>query len=443
MRVSVIGAGYVGLVTSAGLAEKGHRVTCVDRDESKIALISRGMVPFHEPGLEDLLRRNGARIEATTDLRRAVLGSSLTLITVGTPTTNGEIDLSAVRAVSRQIGSCLKTKPTHHVVVVKSTVVPGTTERVVLPLLEEASGKKAGVDFSLAANPEFLTEGEAVQDFLHPDRIVLGTLDPAGTAALEELYAGFADVERIQTNPRTAEMMKYAANCLLATTISFSNEIANLCAAVGGIDVTDVMRGVHASKYLTVVADDGRRLRPALVSFLAAGCGFGGSCLPKDLEALIGRGKQAGQPMTLLRAVVAVNERQPDQVVALVRKHFPSLTGVRIAVLGLAFRPGTSDMRESPAIPIVRQLLAAGARVSAYDPAAGAAARTFFNGDVTLCADLSSAVADAEAAVLVTRWEEFKGLPDVLGKLGRAPLLVDGRRMLEKAGYERYEGIGL
>ncbi|PYP94627.1 MAG: GDP-mannose dehydrogenase [Gemmatimonadetes bacterium] len=441
MRVSVIGTGYVGLVTGAGLAEKGHYVTCVDTDAAKIAQIRRGAPAFYEPGLEELLRRNSTRLEATTDLRRAVFESDLSFIAVGTPVADGQIDLGAVRAATRQIGSVLREKPTYHLVVVKSTVVPGTTEQVVLPLLEEASGKKAGVDFGVGTNPEFLTEGEAVQDFLCPDRLVLGTLDASSLAALEALYAPFGG-ERVRTTPRTAEMIKYTANCLLATTISFSNEIGNLCSALGGIDVAEVMRGVHASKYLTVTPGDGRR--PALEAFLWAGCGFGGSCLPKDLQALIACGKRAGEPMALLRAVVEVNERQPEQVVALVRRHFPSLVGVRVAVLGLAFRPGTSDMRESPAIPIVRRLLAEGVRVSAYDPAARDEARRVFAEDrVHLCEDLASAVSEADAAVLVTRWEEFRRLPDVLRATGRTPLLVDGRRMLEKTAYDPYEGIGL
>ena len=262
MRVSIIGSGYVGLVTGAGLAEKGHHVTCVDLDPAKVGQIARGVAPFYEPGLEDLLRRNRSRLEATTDLPRAVRESDVSLIAVGTPFANGQIDLGAVRTAARQIGAALRDKPAYHVVVLKSTVVPGTTEQVVLPLLQEASGRKAGAGFGLATNPEFLTEGEAVRDFLCPDRLIFGALDEPSLAALEHLYAAFDGVERVRTNLRTAEMIKYAANCLLATAISFSNEIANLCAALGDVDVTDVMRGVHASKYLTVTDGAGQRLRP-------------------------------------------------------------------------------------------------------------------------------------------------------------------------------------
>jgi len=444
MRVSVVGTGYVGLVTGVGLAEKGHRVTCVDVDPAKIALIQHGVPPFHEPGLEELLRRNALRLEATTGLREAVLATDLSLIAVGTPFVEGQIDLGAVRTVARQIGVALREKPAYHVVVVKSTVVPGTTEDVLLPLLEQASGKRAGPEFGVAMNPEFLTEGEAVCDFLCPDRLVLGCLDDRSLAVLEELYAGFHGVERVRTNPRTAEMIKYAANCLLATTISFANEIANLGASLGGIDMADVMRGVHLSKYLTVSGVDGRRMRPELAAFLWAGCGFGGSCLPKDLKALIALGERVGRPMRLLQAVADVNERQPDELLGLVRKHFPALAGVRVTVLGLAFRPGTSDMRESPAIPIVRRLVAEGARVCAYDPAAREEARRVFtNGDVRLCETLEMAVADADVVILVTRWDEFRRLPELLHATGRAPVLVDGRRLVDKVAYERYEGIGL
>jgi len=444
MRVAIIGAGHVGVVTAAGLAAKGHHVTCVDVDAAKIEQLRRGMPPFHEPGLGDLLRRHGARLEATTDLRRAVAEADLSLVTVGTPVAQGEIDLTAIRAVAGQIGAALRDRPGYHVVAVKSTVLPGTTEQVVLPLLEQASGKRAGTDFGVATNPEFLTEGEAVRDFLEPDRLVLGALDARSMTSLDELYRGFDGVERIRTNLRTAEMIKYAANCLLATAISFSNEIANLCSALEGIDVAEVMHGVHGSKYLTLTARDGERRQAALTAFLWPGCGFGGSCLPKDLLALITHGARAGQPMTLLRAVAEVNRQQPERILALLREHFPSLADVRVAVLGLAFRPGTSDVRASPAIPIVYRLLIEGARVVAYDPAARDEARRLFpDGAVQLCDDLPTAISDADAAVLVTRWDEFRGLAEALRATGRTPLLVDGRRMLEKDAYERYAGIGL
>lgn len=445
MKVSIAGTGYVGLVSGACLAEKGHEVTCIDVDPAKVALINQGVSPIFENGLDELLRRNlGSRLSATTDLKRAVQDSELSLIAVGTPFNGREIDLTYIREVARQIGEALRDKPGYHVVVVKSTVVPGTTDQVVLPILEQASGRKAGRDFGVGMNPEFLTEGEAVGDFMHPDRIVIGGIDAASLDAQDRLYAGFSGVPVIRTNNGTAEMIKYASNSLLATMISFSNEIGNLCAQLGGIDVVDVMRGVHASRYLTVTTPDGARHRPGIVSFLEAGCGFGGSCLPKDVSALSAQGAQAGSPMPLLGAVLAVNQQQPARMIGLLKKHFPALRGRRIAVLGLAFRPDTNDMRESPAIPIVRALLGEGAAITAYDPAAMDEARKHFKGEpIRFAASLDAAVRDAEAVVLVTRWEEFRGLPQALRAAGRSPLVVDGRRLLEKADLPRYEGIGL
>ncbi len=445
MRVSVIGTGYVGLVSGVCLAEKGHDVICVDSDDKKIAQIQLGIPPIFERGLESLLRKHiGARLRATSDLRRAVLDTELSFIAVGTPFSGSEIDLRFVREVARQIGEALHEKPAYHVVVVKSTVVPGTTEGAVLPILEQASGKKAGADFGVGMNPEFLTEGEAVGDFMNPDRIVLGGIDSRTTACLEELYARFDGVEKLKTNPRTAEMIKYASNALLATMISFSNEIGNLCAALGGIDVVDVMRGLHLSSYLSLSMPDGSRKMPGIVSFLAAGCGFGGSCLPKDVKALVAHGRKAGQAMDLLDAVIRVNQDQPEKVISLLRKHHASLQGVRVAVLGLSFRPGTNDMRESPAIPILRALVGDGAVVKAYDPAAQQEARALFCGDsVRVCDTLAEAVSDAQAIVLVTRWDEFHRVPELLRQREPQPLFVDGRRMLDKSSFARYEGVGL
>lgn len=445
MKLSVIGTGYVGLVSGVCLAERGHEVVCVDSDPKKVELINKGIPPIYERDLEPLLRKHiGAGLKATTDLRRAVLESDLSLIAVGTPFSGSEIDLRFIREVARQIGEALREKIGYHVVVVKSTVVPGTTDGTVLPILEQASGKKAGKDFGVGMNPEFLTEGEAVSDFMHPDRIVLGGIDGRTISRLEDLYAGFDKVEKLHTNSKTAEMIKYASNSLLATAISFANEIANLGSALGGIDVVDVLRGVHLSNYLTITLPDGSRKRPGIVSFLGAGCGFGGSCLPKDVKALVAHGRKAGVPMNLLDAVIQINDQQPKKIIALLKKHHPTLSGVRVAILGLSFRPDTNDMRESPAVPILRALAAEGASLKAYDPAAREEAREIFRGDsVHVCENLGDALSDAQAVVLVTRWEEFRGLPELLQARVPQPLFIDGRRMLEKKSFARYEGIGL
>jgi UDPglucose 6-dehydrogenase/GDP-mannose 6-dehydrogenase len=444
MKVSVLGTGYVGLVSGVCLAEKGHDVVCVDVDEAKVNLINQGRPPIFENGIEALLKKNvGKRLSSTTDLLQAVHGTDLSLIAVGTPFNGQEIDLTYIKEVAWQIGRALRTKRSYHVVVVKSTVVPGTTDNVVRPILEEASGKKAGVDFGIGMNPEFLTEGEAIDDFMNPDRIVLGGNDRASLDAQACLYDGFKGVPVVRTNNATAEMIKYASNSLLATMISFSNEIGNLCAALGGVDIVDVMSGVHSSRYLTVTLPTGERHQPGVVSFLSAGCGFGGSCLPKDVSALAAHGKQAGIPMPLLEAVLQVNKHQPELIIKLLKKHFPSLSGVRVTVLGLAFRPDTNDMRESPAIPIVRGLLREGAVIRAYDPTAMEEAAKVFKGQpIVLCHELEDAIKDSDAIVLVTRWKQFEMLPELFKRQEVQPLVVDGRRFLDKREIARYEGIG-
>ncbi len=444
MKVSVLGTGYVGLVSGACLADKGHQVTCIDLDKTKVDRINKGDPPIFENGLEDLLKRNiGTRLKATLDTRQAVLDSDLTLIAVGTPFDGKVIDLKYVKEAARVIGAALKEKNSYHVVVVKSTVVPGTTDKVVLPILEEASGKKAGRDFGVGMNPEFLTEGEAISDFMDPDRIVLGGIDARSQDAQDELYAAFKDAPRLRTNNSTAEMIKYASNALLATMISFSNELANLGSTLGGIDSAEVMAGLHLGRYLNPVLADGTRISPAINSFLMAGCGFGGSCLPKDVSALAAHGRAIGLPMNLLSAVLDINAKQPDQVFRLLGKHFPSLAGKRIAVLGLSFRPDTNDMRESPAIPIVKRLAAEKAIVTGYDPAAKAEAAHIFGNIISLADSLDACLKDADAVILVTRWKEFNQVPAKLKAMAKPPVLIDGRRMLAKDSVPKYEGIGL
>jgi UDPglucose 6-dehydrogenase/GDP-mannose 6-dehydrogenase len=445
MRVSIIGAGHVGLVTGACLAEKGHSVLCVDVDRNKVDAINGGACPFYEKGLDELLRKHlHSRLKATTDLRRSILDTDLTFVAVGTPFDGRTIDLTYVKEACRQLGEALREKSAYHVVVIKSTVVPGTTDDVVRPVLEAASGKKAGPDFGVGMNPEFLTEGEAVDDFMVPDRLILGGIDERTLHVMDELYSGFAKVDRLRTNTKTAEMIKYVSNCLLATMISFSNEIANLGSALGGVDVVEVMRGMHLSKYLCPVQPNGERIVPAIVSFLAAGCGFGGSCLPKDVSALAAHGEARGVPMRLLQSVLRINEEQPRQIVTRMRRHFPSLAEVRVAVLGLAFRPDTDDMRESPAIPIIKALLAEGARVQAYDPAANKVAQKVFSkGEVAFCDSLDQAVSGAQAIALVTRWDEFRRLPALLKGRDPQPVVIDGRRLLDKHSIKNYDGIGL
>lgn len=444
MHISIIGAGYVGIVTAACLADKQHRVIVVDIDQAKVEKINQATSPIFESGLQELLEKNVPKnLCATQDLHQAVLETDATMIAVGTPFGGSEIDLSFVREAARQIGNALRDKKTYHLVVVKSTVVPGTTDEVVIPILEETSGKRAGLDFGVGMNPEFLTEGVAVRDFMHPDRIVLGGMDERCINLMGEIYSGFDEAPHIRTNNKTAEMIKYASNALLATMISFSNELGNLCAALGGVDIVDVMHGVHRSNYLSPLLANGERVEAPITSFLEAGCGFGGSCLPKDVHALIAHGREAGVEMPLLSAVMQTNEQQHQQVISLLKKHFPSLEGIQVTVLGLAFKPDTDDMRESPAIPVILDLLAEKAVVKAYDPAANPEAEKHFGNKINLCSDLPSAIEGSQAILIITRWSEFTQLPVLVNKLDPSPLVIDGRRIVDKNLVELYEGIGL
>ncbi|MDH2355958.1 UDP-glucose/GDP-mannose dehydrogenase family protein [Bradyrhizobium sp. SSUT112] len=442
MKISIIGTGYVGLVTGACLAECGHDVTCVDVDPGKVEMINSARSPIHEKGLSELMERHvGRRLRASTDLAAAVAATDVTFIAVGTPAADGKIDLSYVEAAASEIGGALRHKAGYSTVIVKSTVIPGTTVGVVRAALERASGKIAGQGFGLGMNPEFLTEGTAVSDFSYPDRLVLGGIDARTHDVLRELYSGFDKaVPRIVTSPTTAEMIKYASNAVLATMISFSNEIARLCRAVGNVDAADVMRGVHQAGYFTTRIGAERVTAP-IVSFLEPGCGFGGSCLPKDVTALIGQGREKGLTLNLLRSVLDVNKGQIDEIMRLIRRHFASLQGVTVTILGIAFKPDTDDVRESPAFPIIRKLKIEGARVTAYDPVARPNGHEDLT-DVDLAESLREAVANAQVVILVTRWKEFSQLAGLLKELGRRPLVVDGRRVLDPEAFAHYEGIG-
>ena len=365
----------------------------------------------------------------------------MTIIAVGTPQANGAQSLDALRSAAETIGSALSRKDEYHVVVVKSTVLPGTTGGPVRDALADSSGREVGGDLGLGMSPEFLTEGQAVADFLAPDRIVLGGVDERTHEALEELHAGFApSVPRLKTNLETAEMIKYASNVLLATSISFANEIANLCARLDGVDVVDVERGVHLSRNLSPLGPDGERVRAPLAGYLEAGCGFGGSCLPKDTRALVAFGEQHGSSMRLLRAVLETNSHQAEELIRILETELGSVSGLRIAVLGLAFKPDTDDVRESPAIPVVELLSRLGAKIQIHDPVVRRLPEALSG--VALTSDLDEAVRDADAVVIVTRWREYEALPDLLASLDDPPLVVDGRRMLPAEQIARYSGIG-
>ncbi len=434
MKISVMGTGYVGLVSGACLAERGHQVTCIDIRPEVVQEINAGRPPIHEIGLDKLLRsaRDKGMLSATTDAKTAILDSDVTLICVGTPTVDGRMDMSQIVAAAKEIGSALASKRGYHVVAVKSTVLPGTTEGPVKAAIESHSDRKVGDGWGLCMNPEFLREGRAVEDFRVPDRIVVGATDSMTAEVFLNVYADFT-CPKLVTTPRTAEMIKYVSNSLLATMISFSNEIGNMCSAVPGVDARLVWKGVHLDRRLTPI--NGQVGGAAGVTeYLWHGLGFGGSCFPKDVAALRSFGRTVGEQTRMLDAVLDINADQPLRMVALLEKEL-KLAGKTVAVLGLAFKPGTDDLRESPALPLVAELRRKGAKVLAHDPIAmpHAKKRPEFR-DVVFAEGWEEALKKSDACCLVTAWPEYRSIqPTDFLKLMTRALVIDGRGVFEPA----------
>jgi UDPglucose 6-dehydrogenase len=435
MNVCVIGTGYVGLVTGACFAEFGVNVICADKDEAKIDMLERGEIPIYEPGLEALVKRNVSqgRLAFTTDTPEAVRASLVVFIAVGTPPrADGGTDLSHVEAVAREIGRALNG---YKVVVTKSTVPVGTSARVRDLIQHELDASGSDVKFSVASNPEFLREGAAINDFLRPDRVVIGTDDEMAAAILRDLYRPLYlnETPFVTTNIPTAELTKYAANAFLATKISFINEVANLCEKIGG-DVNGVARGIGL---------DGRIGK----KFLHAGPGFGGSCFPKDTRSAAYFAREMGEALEIVEAVIRVNERQRARMVEKIRRALGGdLSGKTVAVLGLSFKPETDDMRDAPALDIVEGLQKGGATVRAFDPVAMPVAEKLLQG-VRFCGDAYEACENADAVVIVTEWNQFRMLElERVRRLLARPVMIDLRNVYEpgpmaKAGFE-YHSVG-
>lgn len=443
--ITVVGAGYVGSVTAACLAAAGHRVTCVDANPQRVEAMQRGLAPVAEPGLAELLAQalSAGRLRADTDVAGAVAASRITMIAVGTPIADQTLDLSALTRACEQIGLGLREQNGYHVVAVRSTVVPGTTEGLVRQRILQASGRPEDT-VGFCMNPEFLREGSAVQDATHPDRIVIGQSDARAGETLAAVYAP-CECPIIRTTLRSAELIKCASNALLAMLVSFSNELASICERLPNTDVEEVLGVLHLDRRWSPVFE-GRRISPEILSYLRAGCGFGGSCLPKDLQALDTFAREQGITPCLLEAVMAVNRQRPSQIVQLLQGALPSLDGAAVAVLGLAFKPGTDDVRESPALAVIDALIRAGASVRACDPVAVSNARPHLDGRVRVCQTVDEALAEADAAVLVTAWPEFVALdwPAICRRM-RQPIVVDGRNALRHVSFPswvKYVAVG-
>jgi UDPglucose 6-dehydrogenase len=438
VKVTVFGAGYVGLVTAVCLSEMGNHVCCVDTDPDRVALLGGGQVPIHEPGLNELLQRNVAahRLRFTGDAGAAIDHATVIFIAVGTPMSDdGSADVSEVLACARLIGRQMND---FKVIVDKSTVPVGTADQVRLAIAREQASRSVLVPFTVVSNPEFLKEGCAVDDFMRPDRVVLGCEDERAELLMRSLYAPFLrNRDRLLVmRVASAELTKYAANAMLATRISFMNELSAL-AERSGADIEDVRRGIGSDNRIGT-------------HFLYAGCGWGGSCFPKDLAALLDMARRYGVELPIARATRAVNDRQRSVLAERVKQRFgPDLSGLHVAVWGLAFKPGTDDLREAPSVDCIRELLAAGAHVAAYDPLARPDVQALWgpHATVTLAGDAMAATRGASALLLLTEWREFRS-PDfqALKEAMQSPVLFDGRNLYEPElvvahGFE-YAGIG-
>lgn len=432
MRVCVVGGGYVGLVTALGLADIGHHCVCVENNPERLGMLRAGRAHFYEPGIEELFGRvlSQQKFEAVDNIRSGMENADIAIIAVGTPSIATGIDVSQVRSVAEEIGRCLKTSDRFVVVAVKSTVVPGTTDTVVRQALESQSGKTVG-EFGLAMNPEFLREGCAVQDFQQPDRIVIGASDARTATAMGGLYTSFS-CPVMHTTLQNAEMIKYAANVLLACMISFSNEVTRICESVAGVDEETVMRGVHLDKRMWVAGPQGKPLMPGFLSYLRGGVGFGGSCFPKDVQAFERFAEGIGVSPHLVKAARHVNEGRAAQVVDLLEVHLGSgVKGRRVAVLGLAFKPDTDDTRESPGLRIVAELQSRGATVVVHDPMVKRTILKTLAAPAVYVDNVDGALSGADAAVIATSWGDYKKIdwPRVT-KAMATPLVLDGRQVI-------------
>ena len=417
IKISVLGMGYVGLASGMAYAKHGFKTICTTTTKSKAENLNEGIPPFYEPELEDLVKEVVQKdmLSGSTNNSEAIQESDITFICVGTPSLpDGSADLSAVKDTAKDIGTVLKDKEEYHVVVTKSTIVPGTTEDLVLPIVEKYSGKKVGKDFGLCMNPEFLRQGQAVHDSLYPDRIVIGEFNTKSGDVLEHIYSGY-DCPKMRCEIKAAELIKYAANSLLATKITFANEFARISEKFS-IDVYEVMKGVGLDF----------RINPM---FLGAGCGFGGSCFPKDVNAIVALSKKINVATPLLDAVLYTNNLQPMHFVDIIKNTIGNLDGKTVAFLGLSFKPDTDDTRETRALPIIKKLYEEGAYVKAYDPKAYYKFKPLTNLPIEYMDTWEDALKNADFAIVQSDWQEIKDIkPSDFKRLLKNPIVIDGRR---------------
>lgn len=423
-HISFVGLGPVGVCTAVYLAHKGYNIIASSSDQRKVELIKKGVSPFFEPGLEEKLKetiKNG-KLKAVLGRESAVLNTDITFITVGTPSLpDGNVDLTFFKKTAKEIGNALRQKAKYHLIVIRSTVPPGTTEKIVKPIIEKYSEKKAGKDFGIAMSPEFLREGAAMFDVTYPDRILIGEFDKRSGDILEELNEELygSGVPILRMSLASAELAKYASNAFLATKISFINQIANICERIAGVDVAEIARAMGLDP----------RIGP---EFLRAGAGWGGSCFPKDTKALVAISRELGYEPKLVEEAISINVMQAKHMVELAKEELGNLEEKKIAVLGLSFKPNTDDVREAASLRIIKSLLTEGAKIFAFDPVAMDNVKEILGNRISYSNSIHKCLENADCCMLVTEWDEFKKLqPEDFIRLMRNPILIDGRRIYD------------
>jgi len=437
MNIAVIGTGYVGLVSGACLASKDHFVTCFDTNENIIKQLSNGNCHIYEPGLEDLLESCKSNIKfilLNDQNKKEIINFDAVLIAVGTPTVNGKTDLTQIETVGRMLGSLLKDSDQYISMIIKSTVVPGTTDTLFKEVIEQESGKKIG-DFGLGMNPEFLREGCAVEDFQSPDRIVFGYEDKKTLDILRAIYEPW-NCEKIEVNTRSAEMMKYVNNALLATLISTINEYSNIARKIDNIDFKKVMHGVHMDNRWSPEDTSGEKIKPKITDYLQPGCGYGGSCFPKDVMAISALAKEVGVPAPILSSVIDVNDRQPSVMLDILKKETPNLMQKNILMLGLSFKPDTDDVRESVSLKLLNLLIGKVKSLTAHDPIAipNAKRALGIDTDIEFVEHWEAALTKADIIIISTNWPDYTNLKRMLvNEVGK--IVFDTRSLLKKSDF--------
>lgn len=450
MNISIVGTGYIGLVTGVCLAIKGHEVICIENRNDIIRKINNSVCPIYEPKLAELLTEavKDKKLIATSDMEFAINNTDITIVALDADFKDDAIDISNIESCVSEIGSILEEKENYHVICIRSTVPPSTTQNIIKALLEQASQKPAG-SFGLAMNPEFLRQGSAVDDFMNPDRIIIGAYDDKSFDIIAEVYEDSFDVPILKTNLSTAEMIKYAADSLWASLMSFSNELSGICESIGDIDALDIFNGLIMDKGIAI-RNKSKYMIPGMVQYLRPGCGFGGGRLSREIKSLLAESIEKQYQAKVLESVLAVNQEQPLKLINKLENILGDIRSKKVAVLGIAYMAGTDDIRESPAKSIIMELLAKGAMVYAADPQAiSNAKKELGNVDgLKLVKTYKEALRDAEAALLITAWDEYKKIkPKDFVKLMKRPVLIDGRRIYDKEEMESfdivYSGIGI